>query len=717
MSRRPSRVPGRLPVITAVMSALVATLLPVVVPHPGATASATTPGTYSPLSLREHVDLDRGWRFHQGSVSGAHQPSFDDSSWSRVDLPHTWNARDGQDGGDDYVRGDGWYRRQVVVPANLRDRRLFLQFDGANSVTDVWVNGQHLGQHRGGYARFRFDATDALNVDASNVITVRVNNAHDPNVAPLSADYTFFGGLYRSVSLRAVRPVHVDMLDYAGPGVYLRQQEVSADSATVSVTTKVTNDTAGTRDIRVRTVVSDADGGIVRDVTSAPVSLPAEGRSQVADTVVIDSPRLWHAREDPYLYQVTVEVRDASTGMVLDAVTQPLGLRSFEIDPKTGFHLNGHKLRLRGVNRHQDRSDKGWAISDADTAEDFALMGEMGANALRSAHYQQDQHVYRLADRLGMVVYTEIPWVNEMTDSDAFRENVKQQLREMIRQTYNHPSVMFWGIGNEVGWWQRDKDPQINALLAELAEIVRTEDPQRFSGYANMFLRADEDPMTSHADVSGYNRYEGWYYGTPDAFGVWADALHARNPGRLIGVTEYGAGANIGHHEEPQPLPPEHDGPWHPEEYQAYFHERYLKQINAREYLWGTFVWNMFDFASDGRDEGGQPGINDKGLVTYDREVKKDAFYWYKANWSDEPVTYITSRRWTRRIEPETTVKVYATADTVRLRFNGTELGAKTSTDHIFTWDVRLRPGENTVTADSVINGRTYTDTVTWQLS
>lgn len=717
MSRRPSRVSGRLPLIITVVCALVAALLPVVVTHLGATAAATTPDTYSPPSPREHIDLNRGWRFRQGTLSGAHQPGFDDSSWSQVAVPHTWNDRDGQDGGGDYVRGDGWYRRDVVVPSSLEKHRIFLQFDGANAVTDVWVNGHHLGQHRGGYARFRFDATEALRPGADNVIAVKVSNAHDPDVAPLNADYTFFGGIYRSVSLRAVDPVHVDMLDYAGPGVYLRQREVGADSATVTATTKLANDTATARDVLVRTVVSDADGDVVRDVVSRPVALRAYGRSQVDNTVVIDSPRLWHARRDPYQYQATVEVRDARTGAVLDAVTQPLGLRSYRMDANTGFHLNGHKLQLRGVNRHQDREDKGWAISTADTAEDFALMDEMGANALRTAHYQQDEQVYRLADRLGMVVYTEIPLVNEITDSDAFRDNVKQQLREMIRQNYNHPSVAFWGIGNELGWWQRDKDPQINALLAELAEIVRTEDPQRFSGYANMFLRADEDPITSHADASGYNRYEGWYYGTPDAIGVWADALHARNPNRLIGITEYGAGANIDHHEEPQPLPPEHDGPWHPEEYQAYFHEQYLKQINARPYLWGTFVWNMFDFASDGRDEGGQPGINDKGLVTHDRKVKKDAFYWYKANWSDEPVTYITSRRWTERTEPDTTVKVYSNADTVRLRLNGTELGAKTSTDHIFTWDIQLQPGKNTVTAESTIDGKTYTDTVTWQLS
>lgn len=701
--------------MAVVLCALVVVLVPVQVAQHS--ADAATAERYAPSDPRRSMDLDRSWRFHLGEQAGAQEPGFDDSAWQAVTVPHTWNAQDGQDGGGDYVRGEGWYRRHLVVPAALEGRQLFLQFDGANQVTDVWLNGRHLGQHRGGYARFRFDATDAARVGGDNVIAVRVSNVHDADVAPLSGDYTFFGGMYRSVSLQAVDPVHVDMLDYAGPGVYLQRREMSTESASVTVTTKLASAAPDARAVRVRSVITSADGRIVREVTSAPVPLPPGGRSSAESTVVLDSPRLWHGHADPYLYRATVEVRDDRTGRLLDVVTQPLGLRAARIDANTGFHLNGQKLQLRGVNRHQDVQDKGWALSAADHERDFALMREMGVNALRTAHYQQDELVYELADRLGFVVYTEIPWLNEMTDSAAFRDNVKQQLREMIRQTYNHPSVLFWGIGNELGWLQRDKDLQLNLLLAELARIVRAEDPQRFSGFANMFLRLDEDPMTWHADASGYNRYEGWYVGTTDLFGVWADALHARNPGRRIGLTEYGAGASIHQHEEPQPEPPEHDGPWHPEEYQALFHEEYLKQIDARPYLWGTFVWNMFDFASDGRNEGDRPGINDKGLVTHDRAVKKDAFYWYKANWGDEPVTYITSRRWTTRTEAATTVKVYATADTVRLTLNGAEIGTRTSGDHIFTWPVRLQPGKNTITAESVIDGGPHTDTVTWNLA
>lgn len=305
------------------------------------------------------MDLNAGWRFHQGTPPGAQQPTYDDSAWSTTDVPHTWNARDGQDGGGDYARGDGWYRRHIVVPDRMAGQRLFLQLDGANTVTDVWVNGRHLGQHRGGYARFRFDATEALNIGADNVIAVRVSNAHHPDVAPLTADYTFFGGLYRSVSLRAVHPVHVDMLDYAGPGVYVRQREVTPDSATVTVTTKLANNSVHAREVRVRSVIREADGSLVQNVMSQPVSLPAGGKSHVDNTVVVGSPRLWNAREDPYLYRVTVEVGDARSGTVLDVVTQPLGLRWYHIDAGTGFHLNGDKVWLRGVNRHQTAGTQG----------------------------------------------------------------------------------------------------------------------------------------------------------------------------------------------------------------------------------------------------------------------------------------------------------------------------------------------------------------------
>ncbi|MFI6549352.1 glycoside hydrolase family 2 TIM barrel-domain containing protein [Streptomyces prunicolor] len=699
------------------MSAALGTLAATALGPQDATAEPGETKRYSPPDSRGRIDLDHDWRFHLGTLPGAQDVTFDDSAWPTVAVPHSWNALDGQDGGDDYVRGAGWYRRRLAVPAALKGRRVFLQFDGVDAVADVWVNGHHLGQHRGGYARFRFDATYAVNFGGGNVIAVRASNAADEDVAPLSADYTFCGGIYRSVSLETVGPVHVDMLDHGGPGVYLRQREVSAASASVSITTKLANDSSSARDVEVRAVITDARGRVVRESTSAPVSLPAGGRSRVERAVIVPAPHLWNARTDPYVYRATVEVRDSGTGAVLDVVTQPLGLRSYTVDAGTGVSLNGERLQLRGVNRHQERRSKGWALSPADTAQDFALMHEMGVNALRAAHYQQDQQVYELADRLGIIVYTEVPLINEITDSDAFRDNVRQQLREMIRQNFNHPSVLFWGIGNELGWIQQDKDPQANALLTDLAEIVRTEDPERFSGYAAMTLVEDDDPINNHADLNGYNRYMGWYSGTAATFGTWADALHARHPDRLIGVTEYGAGANIHQHAvadlDDRPV---YDGQWHPEEYQALFHEEYLKQIDARPYLWGTFVWSMFDFASDERDEGDQPGINDKGLVTQDRRVKKDAFYWYKANWSDEPVTYVTSRRWTRRTDPAAVVKVYSNAQSVRLTLNGTVVGSRPGAGHVFTWPIRLRPGKNTITAESLIAGKRHIDTVTWVL-
>lgn len=680
-------------------------------------AAAETTRRYSAPEVRHEVNLDHGWRFRLGAPSGAQEPAFRDSSWETVSVPHSWNTHDGQDGGDDYVRGVGWYRRELTVPSAHRGRRLFLQFDAVGSVADVWVNGRHVGQHRGGYARFRLEVTDALKFDSGNVIAVRASNEARDDVAPLAADYTFCGGMYRSVSLLAVEPVHVDLLDHGGPGVYLRPRAVNAASASVAVTTKLANDSASSCSVRVRAVVTDARGRFVRDRTSAPVSLPAGGRTSTECVVTVPSPRLWDGRRDPYLYQAVVEVLDTRSGAVLDSVTQPLGLRSITMDADTGLSLNGERLQLRGVNRHQELKNKGWALTRSDVTRDFALMDEMGVNALRTAHYQQDQQVHELADQLGMLVYTEVPLVNVITDSDAFRDNVKEQLRELIRQNFNHPSVAFWGIGNELGWWQEGMARQINSLLNELAEIVRTEDPDRFSGYAAVSQVDDEDPINNHAALNGYNRYMGWYSGTATDFGPWADALHAHSPDRLIGVTEYGAGANVRHHAEPDlDSPPEPAGQWHPEEYQALFHEAYLSQIDARPYLWGTFVWAMFDFASDHRAEGDQPGVNDKGLVTHDRRVRKDAFYWYKANWSDEPVAHITSRRWTQRTESATTVKVYSNGNTVRLKVNGRSVGSRSGSNHVFTWPIHLRPGKNVITAESVINGRRHTDTVTWTL-
>jgi beta-galactosidase len=695
----------RLVVTLAAAAAMVASGLSVLKPETVYAAS------YTPPPLRQLIGLDAGWRFIRSSVPGSEEPGTDDSAWAKITVPHTWNAQDGQDGGTNYYRGVGWYRRHYTPPTGLAGRRLWLQFDGVNSVAEVWVNGSYLGQHKGGYARFRFDATSALRLGADNVIAVRVSNARDPDTPPLGADFTFFGGIYRDVSLVATDPLAVRMLDYAGPGVYLRQRSVTPTSAAVDVTTKVWNGSTGSRVVAVHAVVTDRAHNVVAEATSPPRAVAAGGGFQVVQPVQVANPRRWQGKADPYLYRVTVEVQDAATGTVVDAVSQPLGLRSIAVDPDTGLYLNGTHLALHGVNRHQDVLDRGTALTPADQIRDFDLMDEMGVNALRTAHYQQDQAVYDLADRRGYLVWTEIPLVNTISDTAAFRADTAQQLRELIRQNYNHPSIAFWGIGNE----QVADDPATNSLLATLAGIAHTEDPDRFSTYAHSGSTTSK--LADHSDVTGYNKYSGWYHDSVSDFGPLLDSLHASQPTRRIGISEYGAGASIFQHEA-DPTRPAPDGSFHPEEYQALFHEAYWRQIEARPYLWGTFVWNMFDFASDTRGEGDTLGRNDKGLVTYDRRTRKDAFYWYKANWTQTPFVYVTSRRWMDRIEPVTTVKVYGNVDSVTLTVNGIVLGpAKTSTDHIYLWPgVTLSPGTNTIVATGIRAGFAYTDTVTWIL-
>jgi len=674
-------------------------------------SSAPLDSNYGALAARPRVSLDAGWRFVRSDVPGAESPQFDDSSWSPVSTPHTWNAQDGQDGGNDYYRGIGWYRRTYRVPLRFVGKRLWLQFDGVNMVSDVWVNGIHLGEHQGGFARFRFDATDALRVGQDNVIAVKVNNAPNTNIAPLTADFTFFGGIYRNVSLQVTDNLSIQMLDDAGPGAYFRQRSLSPTSATVDVTTKIANNSARSRRVRTLIVLTDAEGTVVARSLGAVRQVARKTNDQVTQTVSIPNPHLWNGRADPYRYHACVELVDADTGSITDAVTEPLGLRSFGVDANTGFALNGNHLALHGVNRHQDRLGKGWALGDADHVNDFDVMDEMGVNALRTAHYQQDQKVYDLADERGYVVWMEIPLVNYVTDTPEFRANAEQQLREMVRQNYNHPSIAFWGIGNE----QHIDDVATNSLLERLARVVDEEDPDRLSTFAH-----DQPPtwqMITHAETVAFNKYFGWYYGASGDLAAWVDNVHTTQPALRFGLSEYGAGASINQHAE-NPPKPVFDSKSHPEEYQSLYHESHWSQIAARPYIWGSFVWNMFDFAADQRSEGDTNGRNDKGLVTYDRATRKDSFYLYKANWTATPFVYITSRRWTNRTKAITTVKVYGSVESATLTVNGAPIGTVTSTDHIYKWpNVTLTPGANQVTVTGSRGSETFTDTVTWTLA
>jgi beta-galactosidase len=654
--------------------------------------------------VRQTTNLDASWKFLRSDAANAQSPTFNDSAWTSVNVPHTWNAQDGQDGGNNYYRGIGWYRKHFTPSALLSGKRIWLQFDGVSLAADVWVNGTKLGTHQGGFATFRFDATSSLKLGQDNVVAVKVANTSNPDVPPLAADFTFFGGIYRDVSLVAVDPLAIRMGDFGGPGVYLGERSVSAGSANVDVTTKAWNNSTASRQVQIRTTVTDAANNVVASATAATRTVAAATGFDTVQNVQISSPHRWQGKTDPYLYRATVDIIDATNGNVTDSVTQPLGLRSANVDPTTGFSLNGQHLALHGVNAHQDRLNEGWAVTPGQRVQDFDLMDEMGVNALRTAHYQQSQQVYDLADQRGYVIWVEVPLVNQVTDSAAFRANAAQQLSELIRQNYNHPSIFFWGIGNE----QANDNAVTNGILTQLANQVRTEDPTRMSTYATN--KGDTDGLANHTDVIGYNKYYGWY-SSGTGPGAWADQLHAKDPGRKIGISEYGAGGSVNQHQEPA-VQPATGGKFHPEEYESLLHENSWKQISTRSYLWGTFVWNMFDFAVDSRAEGDTNGRNDKGLVTYDRNTRKDAFYWYKANWTTTPFTYITSRRWTQRTTAATTVKVYAIANSVTLSLNGKVVSTKTSSDHVYTWPITLAPGQNVIS----VTGGGVTDSVTWTL-
>lgn len=645
---------------------------------------------------RPTLPLRDDWRFRRGSAPGADRGDFDDRSWPTVSVPHTWNATDGEDGGSDYYRGEGWYRRRFTVDPVWRDRRVYLEFDGANRVAEVFLNGHRLGEHRGGYARFRFDATDALDFEQENLLAVRVDNREQVDVAPLLGDFTLFGGLHRPVRLFATDPVQIEPLDYASPGVFVRPVNVTTARADYDVRIELANHEPRALEAVARVAVRDAEGNPVQ-TTEAAVELPAGGKAETTQRIGLVQPRLWNGLRDPYLYCVHAEL--LVDGKVRDAIEQPLGVRYFAIDPDRGFSLNGQPLELRGANRHSDRAGLGSAIGAQEDREDLEIMLEMGCNTVRTAHYQHSPFWYDQADQRGVILWTEIPLVYDVLDNAGLFENCRRQLRELIRQNYNHPSILFWGVGNETFIRDTTITPSDtnDRLLAELARLAREEDATRLSVYASNGDVTEQ--RATHTDAVGFNQYFGWYHDKPEDFATWIDRQRELRPDLNIGMGEYGAGANPAQHEDP-PQWPEAGGPWHPEEWQARFHEVHWRTLAERPWVWCKLVWCMFDIASDGRNEGNTPGINDKGLVSADRKIRKDSYYWYQANWSSEPMVHITSRRFTPRTQPLASVKVYSNARSVELWLNGVSCGTVTGTDRIFTWsDLSLNPGENVIQA------------------
>jgi beta-galactosidase len=703
---------------------------------PGATAAAAS---------RQETQLHDGWRFRFGDapadVTGA---AFDDSGWEQVKLPHSWNrmgnyAPERADGSD-VRQGTGWYRLRMDRPVLPKGKRAILQFDGVGAVADLWVNGQPVGAHKGAFSRFRFDVTDHLRSGQANLIVVRADNSKPgpgsstQHVIPLGGDFFIHGGLYRGVSLIVADEASIDLLDHGGPGIYVSTPQVSAAKADIAVLARLRNSGRKARKLGVTTRIADADGRTVATATM-PVRLAAGQASELTTPLILANPRLWQGRSDPYLYSVTVELRDGKR--VIDSVTEPLGVRSFAWDADKGFILNGKPMRLHGASRHQDWQSKGWALSAEDHATDMAIMAEMGVNTIRHAHYQHAQEWSDLADRNGMVVKAELPFVHQSAFDESLPapelvDNARQQLLELIRQNYNHPSIMLWSVGNEIDIGAaimalqkggKGAPAKSRDMLVELNALAKREDPSRPTLYADCcegtpspLARPGAQVLNDVTDVIGLNRYFGWYYGQPDDLTRMLATVRARYPGRALTVTEYGAGGAFSQHSDnPQGGPVNANGRPHPEEFQAWVHEENWKALNKAGFLSASWIWNMFDFASTSREEGEAYDLNDKGLVSYDRKTRKDAFYFYKAQWSDQPVLHLTGRRYVDRAYPVIDVRAYSNAASASLSVNGRAVGTVACPDRICVWPgVRLQPGDNTVTATAQQGGKTLTDALQW---
>jgi beta-galactosidase len=673
---------------------------------------------FAKASPRIEIPINNDWKFSKGNFTAAYEIDFNDSNWETVCLPHTWNNLDGQDGGGDYYRGPAWYRNHFIFSKEYSEKRAFIKFGAAGMIADVYINGKFVGEHKGGFAAFAFDITAFLNFRKPNVVAVKVDNTSPKDsekfqLAPLDADFTMDGGLYRTVELIVTNDIHISLLDYASPGLYITQEKVTHDSADLLLTTKLRNDSKSERNISVTASIYDHDGKLVRDVKrKARIAVGSD--FDLKQEMMLADPHLWDGKIDPYLYRVVVSLYQGTR--FLDRIEQPLGLRYYRVDPEKGFFLNGKPYRLHGYCLHEDKEDEGRALSAADRMEEINNMLDIGATFVRLAHYQHDEEMYRLCDKYGIVVWTEIPLIDYIDTTKSFEENCKQQLTELIRQNYNHPSIICWGIFNEI---DLIKGPDPTALVKELNELAGKEDPTRPTTSA---AYKDDAPPACVTDVLGLNKYFGWYIPNVQGLGPFLDRWHKQHPDRKIGISEYGAGASVYQHvENPTDVgklleQPKTDGPWHPEEYQTYFHEESWKAIEARSYIWFSTVWNGFDFSVDSRKEGFRAGVNDKGLTTQDHSTKKDAYYWYKVNWNPAPMVYITSKRFTVRDTSVINVKVYSNAEEVELFVNGKSIGKTKSDDHRFIWNrVKLEEGSNDVKAVMSINGKEYSDECWWR--
>jgi len=605
--------------------------------------------------MRQIQNFNYRWAF---TKEAGEIPTEIPASWYWVNLPHSWNNIDGQDGGNDYYRGTCHYAKKFEKTDLPEAAQYYLELRGANASADVYLNGKKLASHDGGYSTWRVNITEAL--EDSNMLVVAVENGINDRVYPQMADFTFYGGLYRDVNIIAVPESHFDLDYYGGPGIKVTP-EVKGSDADVEVEVYLTNVKDG-QDLVF--TVKDAEGNVV--------ATAKQGADATIALFRLENVHLWNGKKDPYLY--TAEVELVENDEVLDNISSRFGCRFFEIDPEKGFILNGESYPLRGVSRHQDRWGLGNALLPEHHIEDMDLICEMGANTIRLAHYQHDQFFYDLCDERGLVIWAEIPYISKHMPTG--RENTISQMKELVVQNYNHPSIVVWGLSNEITMDGKSTDDLLENHRI-LNDMVHDMDKTRKTTIAVVSMCPMDDPYIQIPDVVSHNHYFGWYGGDTSMNGPWFDNFHAKYPNIPVGMSEYGCEALNWHTSNPK------QGDY-TEEYQAYYHEELIKQLFTRPYIWATHVWNMFDFGADARAEGGEDGQNHKGLVTFDRKYKKDSFYAYKAWLSDEPFVHICGKRYVDRVEDETKVTVYSNQPEVELFVNGKSLGKQESAEHFF---------------------------------
>ncbi len=663
------------------------------------------------MSAREVTLFNDGWEFKKGPFSKeAMQAAVKwNAGWQEVTLPHTWNADDMQKKVSAFYEGVGYYRKKCIFPESMKGKRLFLRFEGVGSCAEVYVNGYLTGTHKGAYSAFVCEIGSQVKFGEENEIIVKADNTARPDVIPVNhVLFGVYGGIYRPVWLVITEPCGIVVNDCASSGVYITQKNVSKQSAEVNVKVKVDNATLAPVPLVLENVIYDGSGKLVKKHNQA-FELTPQGVQSYSSQFKLSNPHLWQGREDPYLYKVVSRL--LQNGRVLDEVVQPLGLRKYEVVAGKGFFLNGKKYPMYGVTRHQDWWGLGSALTNKEHDFDLAQIMDIGATTVRFAHYQQSDYIYSRCDTLGLVIWAEIPFVNRVTGQEW--DNAHQQMRELVRQSFNHPSIYVWGIHNEV----YHPHGYTAALTQSVHDLCKLEDPDRYTvsvnGYGNV-----GHPVNQNADIQGMNRYFGWYERKIQDIKPWIEKMEKEYPWQRLMLTEYGADANIAHQTEILGDALNWTSPFYPETFQTKTHEYQWSVIAQHPYITASYLWNMFDFAVPTSKRGSVDARNMKGMMTFDRKIKKDSYFWYKANWSKEPVLYMTQRRNVLRERKETSVTVYSNIGTPKVYLNDRELSGirKGYTDVHYVFDkVLLNDGKNVLRAVVTWQGREYVDEMEWE--